>query len=218
MEQLAEDLLDWVAGLGGGTLHAIAFLLAFGETAFFTDLFVPGETGMVVVGAAASRNNDPLPTLILAATLGAVLGDSVSFWIGRKFGLRLIRKWEPIRRRLEPGVAKAQRYFEHRGGAAVFLGRWVGVVRGVIPVVAGMEGMPYRRFLAWNVLASVTWTAAILTAGYYLGRHIEGVVSRAGLIITGLVMLAAIVLWVVLRRRRKRDEGSEPQASRSESS
>jgi membrane-associated protein len=217
MEGFAEELLDWIAGLGGGTLHAIVFLLAFGETAFFTDLFIPGETGMVVVGAAASRNNDPLPTLILAATLGAVLGDSVSFWIGRKFGLRLIRKWGPVRRRLEPGVAKAQRYFEERGGAAVFLGRWVGIVRGVIPVVAGMENMPYKRFLAWNVLASVTWTAAILTAGFYLGRHIEGVVSRAGLIVTGVVMLAGIVLWVVLRRRRRNREPS-PQASRSDSS
>jgi membrane-associated protein len=199
---IVERVLDAVADLGPILLHAAAFLLAFGETALFMDLVVPGEAGMVVVGAAAARGDVPLPTMIAAAAAGATIGDSVSYLIGRRFGMRLIQRWEPVRRRLEPKVERARLYFERRGGAAVFLGRFVGAVRGVVPAVAGMAEMPYARFLAWNAAASVVWTGAVVSAGYLLGRNVEQVVSRLSLVVTAAVA-AILVVWVLVRRARR---------------
>ncbi len=202
MSSLADRLLDDIAEVGPIVLHLVVFFLAFSETALFLDLVIPGETGMVLAGAAASRAGASLPTMIAAASAGAILGDSVSYFIGRRWGMRLIQRWEPIRRRLEPRAERARGFFERHGGAAVFIGRWVGVVRGVIPVVAGTAEMPYRRFLAWNVLASVTWTGAVISAGYLVGRNVDGVVSRVGLAIT-LAAVAALVAWWWYRRRHR---------------
>jgi len=214
MSSLAERLLDNIAGLGPGVLHVVVFLLAFSETALFLDLFIPGEAGMVIAGAAGSRAGASLPTMIAAASAGAILGDSVSYLIGRRWGMRLIRRWGPVRRRLEPRAERAHAFFERRGGAAVFLGRFVGVVRGVIPAVAGMAEMPYRRFLAWNVLASVTWTGAVVSVGYLLGRNVEKVVSRVGLAITLAVVAAFVAVWWYRRQRARRQAVPGPRALR----
>jgi membrane protein DedA with SNARE-associated domain len=202
MSSLAERLLDNIADLGPVVLHLVVFFLAFSETALFLDLVIPGEAGMVVAGAAAERAGASLPTMILAAAAGAIAGDTVSYLIGRRYGMRLIQRWGPIRRRLEPRAERAHDFFERHGGAAVFIGRFVGVVRGVIPAVAGMAKMPYGRFLAWNVAASIAWTAAVISAGYLLGRNIEKVVSRVGLVIT-LVVVVSVAGWWWYRRRHR---------------
>ena len=199
---IAERILDAIAGLGPVVLHVAAFLLAFGECALFMDLVVPGEAGMVVAGAAAARADVLLVTMIAAAVAGAIAGDSVSFWVGQRWGMSLVRRWEPLRRRLEPRVEVSRAYFARRGGAAVFLGRFVGAVRGVVPAVAGMSAMPYRRFLPWNVLASIVWTSAVVSAGYVLGRNVEKVVSKASLVVA-LVVGGGAVTWWLLRRRNK---------------
>jgi len=183
-------------------LHAAAFFLAFAECALFLDLVVPGEAGMVVAGAAAARADVPLPSMIAAAAAGAIIGDSVSYVIGRRWGLAVVRRWEPVRRRVEPRVERAEQYFAERGGVAVFLGRFVGVVRGVVPVVAGTARMPYRRFLPWNIAASLVWTGAVMSAGYLLGRNVESLVSRASVVVTGVVVAGVVIWWVVARRRR----------------
>jgi membrane-associated protein len=203
VSSFAERLLDNIAELGPFVLHLVVFFLAFSETALFLDLIIPGEAGMVVAGAAAARAGASLPTMILAAAAGAIAGDTVSYLIGRRWGMALIRHWEPIRRRLEPRAERAHEFFDRHGGAAVFFGRFVGVVRGVIPAVAGMAKMPYRRFLAWNVLASITWTAAVISAGYLLGRNVEKVVSRVGLVITLAVVAAFLGAWWYRRHRRR---------------
>jgi membrane-associated protein len=187
-------------------LHAAAFFLAFAECALFLDLIVPGEAGMVVAAAAAARTDVPLPTMIAAAAAGAILGDTVGYLIGRRWGLAIVRRWEPVRTRLEPRVQRAERYFATRGGAAVFAGRFVGVVRGVVPVVAGTARMPYRRFLPWNVAASIVWTTAVMTAGYLIGRHVESVIGRVSLVVTALVLLVVAGWWLITRRRRRAAE------------
>lgn len=199
---MIDRLLDGVAGLAGPPLYLLAAALAFSETAVFLDLLIPGEVGMVVVGAAGHRAGSPLPLLVAAGTIGATLGDSVSYLIGRRFGLRLIGRWDITRRRLLPAAQRAEDYFERRGGWAVFAGRFVGALRAVVPVVAGTGHMPYPRFLAWNLAASATWAGAVITAGYYLGRHVAGAVERAGTVVSVVVVAVVVVAWLMVRRRR----------------
>lgn len=208
METFVEQALDDAAGAGLTGLLVAAFLLAFGETALLTDLFVPGEVGMILVGAVTARAEVGLWWVILAAAAGATLGDSVGWWLGSRFGERLLARFPRIQRRLGPTLERAHGYFETRGGAVVFWGRFVGALRGVVSFVAGTAGMPYRRFLPWNLLASLCWTTAVITAGYVFGENVEAVISEVGLAVAGTVIAIAVLVYLV---RKRSSSGRAPQ-------
>jgi membrane protein DedA with SNARE-associated domain len=161
------------------------------------------------VGAAAERADAPLAAVVVAAAIGATCGDCISFAIGRRWGTALLDRGQ---RRLK-AVEHAHEAFARHAGAAVFLGRWVGMLRAVVPVVAGASSMSVRRFLAWNVLASVSWTAAVLTAAYVGGPHAVELVDRIGWAGLALVVVMIVVLVVVRRRRSgPSDLADEPAA------
>jgi undecaprenyl-diphosphatase len=206
-----DDLLADVASLDAVWILLLAAGLAATETALFADLIVPGEVGLVLLGAAVAQSDVPLVAVIAAAAVGATIGDSVSFALGRTVGLRLIRRWGWLRRHVEPSVERGEAFFERHGGVAVFLARWVGALRAVVPFVAGVVGMPFGRFLAWNVAASVLWTATVLALGYQFGESIVDVVDRFGAI-SSLVVIGAIAAWLVWRRLSRREDSGEPSA------
>lgn len=204
MEAFLEEALDGAARAGLTGLMIAAFLLAFGETALLTDLVVPGDVGMILIGAVSARADVDVWWVILAASVGATLGDSVGWWLGSRFGLRLLHRFPRIERRLAPGIARAHGYFEERGGAIVFWGRFIGALRAIVSFVAGTAGMPYRRFLAWNAAASVCWTTAVIGAGYAFGESIDVVLSEIGLAVTATVISVFVVIVMVRRTRRAR--------------
>lgn len=196
-------ILEWAGGLSSWVLVPAAALLAFGETAIFLDLLVPGEVGMVIVGAAAARSDYPLAAVMAAGMLGAVVGDSVSYAIGRRWGTTVVHRWRFLQRRLEPRIKRSERYFEAHGGWLVFVARFVGAFRAVVPLVVGTAGMSYPRFLAWNAGASVVWAGLAVTLGYHFGDEIARLVDRVGLAISA-VAAAALLGWWLWRRRRSR--------------
>jgi membrane-associated protein len=203
-------LIESVSRMGTVALLALAFGLGVGEGAIGLDLVVPGEVGMVFVGAAAEEAGVPLLAVIPPAAAGAVIGDSLGYLIGRRFGVRVLCRWDRIRDRVEPALERSTHYFERRGPAAVFTARWVGALRGVVPVAAGIAEMPYRRFLAWDVPAAVLWSTAIVSLGWYVGDDVAGVVDRVGLVVS-TVVVACIVAIVVVRRRRPGHEDGRGQ-------
>ncbi len=83
----------------------------------------------------------------------------------------------------------------------MFVARWVGALRAVMPVVAGVSRMPYPRFVRWDAPAAIAWTAAVVSAGFYLGDRIADVIDRIGLVVS-LVVVALLVVVVAVRRRR----------------
>ncbi len=198
---VADRVLDATSSLGTPWLHLAAGGLAYGETAVFLDLIVPGEVGMVVVGAAAASGDIALAPVVLVAAIGATLGDSTSYALGRFAGRPLLCRWEPIRRRVAPKIEHAERQFAERGGALIFFARFVGALRAIAPLVAGIERMPFRRFLAWNVAASVCWATLTVTLGYAFGDEIASFVDRGGWVVS-IVALAVIAGWWLWRRRR----------------
>jgi len=204
---VADTILDAVSGVGGPLLYLITFLLAFAETAAFLDFFIPGEVGLVVAGAAARRAEEPLAVMIVAGALGATAGDMVSYLLGRRFGVRIVERWDFTRRHLGPKVERAQDYFEDHGGAAVFFGRFVGALRAVVPLVAGTAGMPFRRFFVWNIAASICWAGAVLSLGYFAGQRIADVIDRLGLWIS-LVAVALVAAFFAFRWWRRRRVGA----------
>lgn len=197
-------ILEWVGGLSSWVLVVAAAGLAFGETAVFLDLLVPGEVGMVIVGAAAARSDYPIVPVMVAGMLGAVVGDSVSYAIGRRWGTKVVHRWDFTRRRFEPRIKKAERYFHTHGGWLVFVARFVGAFRAVVPLVVGTAGMPYPRFLAWNVVASVTWAGIVVTLGYHFGDEIARFVDRIGLGLSAVAIVAVLGWWLLRRRRTAR--------------
>jgi membrane protein DedA with SNARE-associated domain len=205
---LLDGLLDALGDLGPVPLHLVVAGLAFAETAMFLDFVVPGEAGMVLAGAAAHRAEVPLVGLVAAGAVGATLGDSCSYALGRFVGRRALDRWPRVKRRVEPSLQRAEQTLDRRGGAAVFFGRWVGALRAVVPFVAGAARMPYPRFLGWNVAASIAWVTAVVTVGYVFGETIASAVDRVGAVVSAVVVLG-IVAWVLHRRRRRHAEGSD---------
>lgn len=187
-------------------MYAVGALLAFAETAIGLDLVVPGEAGMVVVGAVGRRAELSLPGLIACASVGATAGDLFSYWLGRRYGLRVLERWEWTRKRLLPKAKRAKGYFERRGSVVVFGGRWVGALRAVVPLVAGTARMPLPTFLAWNIAASISWTAVVISIGWLVGAGIADVVDRWSGWISVLVV-SALALWFGWRWWRKRRAG-----------
>jgi membrane-associated protein len=197
------DLLDDLGGMGTAGLCLVVALLAFSETAILIDLLVPGEVGLVLAGAAAADGGHPVALVAMAAATGALAGDTLSYTIGRRWGRPVIDRFELTRRRLSPAVARSERYFARHGGRAVFIARWVGALRAVVPFVAGLSRLRFASFLAWNAAASVTWASFVVLAGFWFGRPVARVVDDVGLGISVAVVVTAALVWRHRRRSRR---------------
>jgi membrane protein DedA with SNARE-associated domain/membrane-associated phospholipid phosphatase len=176
----------------------IVFLLAAAEAVPIAGVFVPGASRIVLAGGAAAHGILEVGDLIWFAAAGAVLGDGLSYYLGVR-GKHLFR---PGSRWLNPEyLAKGEAFFRRHGDKSVFLGRFVGPIRGIVPFVAGLAAMDKRTFLLWNVLSGVLWAAAHVLAGYLLGNTAQrlGVwTTRAGLFLLALAALGGL-LWFLVR-------------------
>jgi membrane protein DedA with SNARE-associated domain len=198
MDYIAAQALAFIKHNPEWALFIIG-LTAFGESFVFLSLLFPGTAILIAAGALVSEGIlKPLPT-ISAGFIGAVLGDSVSFWLGGKFGPALPGTW-PYRghpQRLARGI----RFFERFGGSSVFIGRFFGPLRAVVPLVAGMMRMPPLRFYTANVLSALVWALALVLFGDQLIRLL-GQESLATKIIYIVIAAAAVALLVAWLRRK----------------
>jgi len=200
---MVTNLFQMVMALNGWPVYVVVFALAFLEAAAFLGLVLPGETALLVAGVLASRGNIDLRVLLVLAFVAAIGGDSVGYLVGRHFGprLRLTRLGTRIKAR---HWDRAEQVVAAHGFWAVVAGRWVGVLRALVPTVAGMIAMPYRRFLAANALGGTAWAGAVVLLGYSAGAsltHIQGLLRNISL---GLVTALAVAIVVALVRARRR--------------
>jgi undecaprenyl-diphosphatase len=200
-------LLDLIARLGHWS-YLIIFMAAALECAAFIGLIVPGESLMLASGFFAQQGILELDAVIVVALVGAIVGDN----IGYQLGCRLGGEWlihHGSRFGLGPDrLARAESFFARHGPKAVFLGRFIGFARALVPFVAGASRMSYRRFLFYNGLGAAVWSVGCVLLGYFLGaswRAAERWVGRSGLILGGGFFLALIVIWLWRRRRGARD-------------
>jgi membrane-associated protein len=201
-----------VSSLANGLIHLsgwIAYLviaaLVFGETAVFLGFVLPGEISVVLGGVLASRGHLSLPLLILIVIVAAITGPIVGYEIGRRMGDRLFAARGL--RRVQPGVEKARQILRERGGAAVLAGRFVAIVRALMPAAAGAAGVRYRTFAIYNVLGAAIWGAGYSLLGYLAGSAYAVVARRVGTglaVIIAVIVVAAITIWLVRRHRAGR--------------
>lgn len=187
--------------------YVLLFLLCLLEASAFVGLFVPGESAQLIAGVAAEQGRLSLWPCIVWAVLGAVLGDSLGYEIGRHFGPRLRQTW--LGQKVgDDRWEKAHDFVRRNGGRSIFFGRFIGVLRALVPAIAGDARMPYRQFFIWNVAGAVVAAPAVIVLGYVAGSSYEVVERRLGQ--TTYVLLGVVVAYFVVRhlrsRRRERDE------------
>jgi membrane protein DedA with SNARE-associated domain len=198
-------ILDQLLGLHGAVVYLIVGVLVFAEDALFVGFVLPGETAAILGGVAASRGNVSVTLMCVIAVFAAIVGDSVGYEIGARYGTRLL-SLRVLRRRGER-IDAARATLARRGGPAVFGGRFVAFLRAVMPFLAGTSHMRYRRFLAYNAAGGLAWGLGSVLLGYLAGNSytaIEKTFGRAvGLVAAALVVIGVIV-WSVRRHRRER--------------
>jgi membrane-associated protein len=194
-----------LAHLSGPVAYLAIAALVFGETAVFLGFVIPGETAVVLGGVLASRGRVSLPLLMLVVILAAVAGPLVGYEIGRRLGGR--RVGARGLRRVAGGVERAQILLRTRGGTAVLLGRFVAVLRALMPALAGTAQMSYRTFLVYNAVGGIVWGIGYCLLGYAAGSAYAAIERRVGAgvaIAVTVAVLAGVMIWVVRRHRRAR--------------
>ena len=184
-----EQLPDLVATYGLPAIFTVILLESAG-------LPLPGET-MLLTGAvlAGSGNGLDIKAVIATAALAAILGDNLGFWVGRRWGLRLLLRYGRYVHLDEPKLKLGQYLFMRHGGKIVFFGRFVALLRTFAAVLAGANRYDARRFLMWNAFGGIVWAGVMGGLGYAFGSQVENVLGPAGLVALGIVALMSFALW-----------------------
>ena len=194
--------LDHLLSTPAWLLLLVVFALPALESSVFLGFVFPGETAVILGGVAASQGHVGLVAVIAAAIAGAVLGDAVGYAVGRRWGRRILDS--TVGRLVKARhLDRAEGALRRRGVAAVFFGRFTAALRVMIPGLAGMAGMPARRFLAANISGGACWGALSAVAGYLAGsswKTVEHYLTGAGLAITGAVVVLLVIAHLVRRR------------------
>jgi len=218
-------LLDAVQSVDPVVRTIAAGVAVMLETSVLIGLVVPGDTVVIVAGTAVAS---PLEGffLALAVVVGALIGESIGFWLGRFIGPKIQasrlgqrlgdEKWE-----------RSERYLRRRGGPAIFLSRFLPVLHSLVPLTVGMSGYSYRRFLAWTTPACILWATLYISvsaaaAGTY--RELADQIHYAGFIFVGVILLFVLLVFLgkkliekVEHRHLKgeeHDEGPDVQPTR----
>jgi membrane protein DedA with SNARE-associated domain len=197
-------ILDQLLGLHGTVVYVIVGLLVFAEDALFVGFVLPGETAAILGGVAASRGNVLLVLMCTVVVLAAIVGDTVGYEIGARYGTRLLSV--RVLRRRKDRIDSARATLASRGGPAVFLGRFVAFLRAVMPFLAGSSHMRYPRFLAYNAAGGLVWGAGSVLLGYLAGNSytvVEHTFGRATALIAAALVVIGVVVWSIRRHRRR---------------
>jgi membrane protein DedA with SNARE-associated domain len=163
---------------------------------------LPGETVLIAAATyAATSGNLNIWVIFAAAAAGAILGDNVGYWIGNKGGYKLARKYGP-KIRLDERKLKVGRYmFDRHGGKVVFFGRFVSVLRTFAAFLAGTVRMSWPRFLLYNALGGLVWSAIYAFGFYAAGNTLKQLSSVVNYVAIGVAVVAVVTVFLVVRRQ-----------------
>jgi membrane protein DedA with SNARE-associated domain len=197
-------------------LWALFFLVA----AESSGIPVPGETALIAAAVLASQGVMVLWEVLVVAALGAIVGDNIGYWIGRKGGRTLLLRWRVTRSTAERLLPPGERFFERHGPKTVFLARFVAGLRVVAAWIAGITHMHWATFLKWNALGGIAWAFGYGLLAYFFGTAVVNAISTYGLyaaIVIALLAVAAFFGYRYWKRRRARANGSRLQVDASDS-
>jgi membrane protein DedA with SNARE-associated domain len=174
----------------------------------------PGETALVLAAVLASQGKLEIWLVILIGVASAITGDNIGYFLGRRFGREFAARPGPLWQQRLRAIRRGDRFFERHGPKAVFLARWIALVRFAAAWLAGINRMRFPLFFFWNALGGISWGVTYGLVGYFAGEAGAGVLARfgiAGAIVLILAFIGIPVLSAVRRRRREaggRERGS----------
>jgi membrane protein DedA with SNARE-associated domain len=177
----------------------------------------PGETALVLAAVLASQGKLNIVLVIVIASLSAIIGDNIGYFLGRKIGRQALTAPGPFQRRRTMLITIGDRFFDKHGSKAVFLGRWVAIVRIAAAWLAGINHMKFTHFFFWNALGGITWATTFGLVGYFGGHAAARVIERFGVfaaIALGALLVVGLVYMRVRERReiRRASSGASPDA------
>jgi len=207
VNDLLTTLLDLVQSVDPVLRTVLAGVAMVLETSVLLGLVVPGDT-VAIVSATAVASPVEFGALVVALVLGALVGESVGFALGRFFGPRIRASF--LGRRIgEANWVRAENYLARRGGIAVFVSRFLPVLHSLIPLTVGTSPMRYRTFVAWTTPACILWALAYVSVGAAAAgsyRELADRLHQAGYVFVGIIVAFALVVVVVKKLLHRRAE------------
>ncbi len=186
----------------GGWTYALLFFTLFLETGFVVTPFLPGDSLLFAAGTFAALGDLNLALLFLVMASGAILGDTVNYWVGHFIGPRAFSG--EVKYLKKEHLDRTHEFYETYGGFAVVVGRFVPIVRTFVPFVAGIGAMTYSHFITYNVLGALAWTGLFLGLGYFFG-NIPVVKENFSLVIIGIIAVSVLPgVWEYYKAWRAR--------------
>ena len=221
MIELVKKLIDFVLHIDrhlaeiiaqyGTWTYAVLFLIIFAETGIVIVPFLPGDSLLFAAGAFCAKPETGLNVHLMAALLfvAAFIGDTVNYWIGAKVGPVVFKRNDSIFLR-KKHLEQAHAFFEKYGGRAIILARFVPIVRTFVPFVAGIGGMRYSQFIAYNAIGAFVWIYFFAYAGFWFGNQ-PFVQKNFKLVILAIIIVSVVPIIVEIWRgwrENKKSAGS----------
>ena len=184
-----------VSGLVASYGYVVLFFLVGLES---LGIPLPGETALVTAAAFAALGHLSIYGVLTTAVAAAVIGDNGGYWIGRKGGIALVRRYGRFLHLNEAHLERARHFFGRHGPPTVFIGRFIALLRTWTAVLAGAARMPYGRFMLYNALGAACWAGAVGALGYVFGRNLPRLEHYMGQASLAAALLVALVagLWL----------------------
>lgn len=181
------------------------FITLFLESGVFFGFFLPGDSLLFTAGLLASQHYLNVGVVIIISVAAAILGNTVGYYTGDKFGVRLFKKedsfWFSPKR-----VEAASKFFDKHGAQSLILARFIPAARTFVPIAAGAAKMPYRKFLLFNALGGLLWGISLPLLGYTLGRSVPNIDKYLLPVIFLIIVLSALPVIIHHIKNRKKSK------------
>jgi len=198
-------MLDVITLIKAGGYLAVGGIV-FAESGLLIGFFLPGDSLLFTAGVLASQGYLDIAVLIVITFVAAVVGDTVGYLFGKKMGPKIFTRDESIffdKKHIE----RAQKFYNHHGGKAITLARFMPVVRTFAPIVAGVGNMSYRAFITYNILGALLWAVGVPLVGFFAGSYIPDVDKYLFPIVVGILLLSISPAIVhLIRHKSDRDQ------------
>ena len=190
------DLVQW-AGLFG-----IAAII-FSETGLLVGVFLPGDSLLVTAGLFAGKGFLNIYALLPVLLAAAICGNSVGYFIGRTTGPRIFRRENSLFFNKKHAI-RAHEFYEKYGRKTIVLAQFMPVIRTFAPVIAGVGGMRFRQFIAFNIIGAISWIGSMLGIGYFLGNTIPGIDQHIEIVVAIVIFISILPGLISAFRARRR--------------
>ncbi len=164
----------------------------------------PGETALVAAAVLASQGKLEIWLVILIGVTSAIVGDNIGYLLGRRYGRGVFTAPGPFMHHRVRAIRVGDAFFDRHGPKAVFVGRWIALVRFATAWLAGINRMRFKLFFFWNALGGISWGVTYGLVGYFGGKAAANVLAEAGIVGLVLLIVGPGVVYVIIKRRERR--------------